>query len=437
MLLRNSAGLIAAISAVLLLGAATRSAKPHGLPRPEQRAIPQNSGGGEHRQACAAARWSDPIELGWPSGFTWRSTIVSDTRQTYIFGDDQSWFGHVAPARPLVAIAVERQKQLGIPALGRQFIAPIGADSPAGIQVLWGEDTRDGVRGPPGATELWWSTLRRGSDWSPARRLFATSRIYWSKAAAGRSVAAANGSVSFAAPVSDNEGGGILVVRVDGSSATSHLIRRSSGVVYTGIAQNSAGQIVIAFIGGAAGVARDVNSVFTVRSKDSGVTWSAQNLVSLSASQPASQVRVLAEGKNTWHLIWLQSLSETGKPDVVREIMSTDGGDTWSAPRDLNIPNRVSLLRAVLDRCGAIHILAEYHPDGQAIGEGVLYARLARDSTWSSLSHLFDGANVTDPDITIGLGGLPALTALEWMPPSAGGAMVRIVVAHMKYVADK
>ena len=109
-----------------------------------------------------------------------------------------------------------------------------------------------------------------------------------------------------------------------------------------------------------------------------------------------------------------ESLAGTDHPDVMRHVTSFDGGLTWSATADLPVPNEITLIRAVSDACGVIHVIAGYAPDGRPAGAKLLYARVGTDGKWTNLSDPFPSLTLTDPDLTVGQDGVVRLAALRW-----------------------
>lgn len=377
--------------------------------------------------ACKASVWSAPADIAWSPGLASQSTIAAYAGHTFLIGNDERFFSRVAPEPRLLTLDLSSRNNVGAPVGGKRFLFPLSAEGPRGLYLVWGENAGF----PPTVSELWASVLSTASGWTRATRLLSGESIYWFKGAIDRAPGLRGAPTYFTAPILDTNGSGILVIRADSDSVGVTSLRPSTGAVYTGIARNGSGELLLGLIGADQTGSHDVNSVFAMQSVDGGKSWAEPRLINLSRGHEASQVHVISTGPRTWHLLWLQSLSGAKRPDVIRHVVSIDDGRTWSAPLDLSIPDLVTLLRVISDPCGAIQAVVEYHPKGSTVGARVLYARLPPDSIWSDLSAPFPHSTMTDPDLAVGGDGAVTLTALMWLPPVPGRPWVRSVVAKL------
>jgi hypothetical protein len=380
---------------------------------------------------CRVSRWSKPTSIEWSDGITWHSSVAQSEHGTYVFGDDQPWFRPVASDRELITLDIANRSSITQPGAGKRFLFPLAIGMRDGVQLVWGEG---GVaRGGSDAyvTEIWWARYRVGSGWADARRVYSAPTIYWVKATIGRTASGDDERAFFTAPIWDDRGSGVLLVRSQSDSAVSSVIRVRGGVAYTSISQQSSGKVLIAFVGSDPTARHDRNSLFVLRSNDNAKSWSQPILVSRSGLSAATEVHVLTDSSNAWHLVWHQSRSNGQLPDVLRHEISRDDGRTWSAPQDLPLPSEVTLIRAAIDRCGALQLVGEYHPNGSTVGARLLYTRLTRDSTWSALTTLYPTTTLTDPDLSAGPDGAITLTALMWSPSDLGPSGVRTIVATL------
>jgi hypothetical protein len=148
------------------------------------------------------------------------------------------------------------------------------------------------------------------------------------------------------------------LVHLTHRSGTWHRTEVATGAAgYSSVATGPDGRVYLAYIGPDTTHLSDANSVFLVRSPDGGRTWSSPRLISRSGRRQATEVRALVAPDGTLHLVWSQNLSGGLRAEVARHVFSRDRGETWSAPDDLDAPDGFAQLRAVVDRCGSVHVV--------------------------------------------------------------------------------
>ncbi|HEX6042821.1 hypothetical protein [Longimicrobium sp.] len=333
----------------------------------------------------------------------------------YVVGNDIPLFDSVpSPSAPLIAMTRDGQA-IGQPAGNFLFISPrvlLGDDEI--LHAFWGEPAAgwqpavraDWISSATYTASLWHATYTPDKGWSPASPVYAAARIGWSDGMGD---------------VAPDPVAGLHAVIVDDTARTLvHLAysegewraRRIPGVelpAYSSIAVDDDGQVYVAYVAPDRTVESDANSVFLVRSPDHGRTWLPPRLISRSGSAQATQVHVLATQRGV-HLVWAQNVTRGVVPQVVRHLVSGDGGDTWSAAEDLDIPDELGSLRTVADSCGAVHVTYEavvYDEQGAEERGGLWYARW--DGAWSALEQPFGSLNSTEADLAAGSDGAPRL----------------------------
>jgi hypothetical protein len=381
-------------------------------------------------RACNGTTWSRTRTLPWFDGEVRYGSLAAFGAGTYVFGDSALLRSSGEPA-PMVALDLTHRRRVPEPPGGTQFLRPVAASDRFGIHVLWGHaDPNAAARsGPPRLTELWSGIFVPGTGWFGVRSIFSAPRIDWYTATYDRAAGGGTRAAYFTAPIWDDRGAGILVVRAAADSVTTSVIRQTAA--YAAIGQNAAGKLLLAVVGPDTTVQHDGNSVLVRQSSDDGTTWGPPRVVSRSGDRAATQVRVLAAGPRTWDLLWLQSLSDGAHPDVIRRVASGDDGATWSDADDLKIPDLVTLLRAASDRCGTLHVVVAQQSPQRTSRARLLYARLPLDSVWSTLSDPFPDATMVDPDLLLAGDGTIRLTAVGWLRSAGTPRIARTITASL------
>lgn len=138
----------------------------------------------------------------------------------------------------------------------------------------------------------------------------------------------------------------------------------------------------------------DVNSVFSLRSSDSGATWRDTTVVRRSGSTPAMRVSVIPAGERI-HMIWLQDRTGDSYPEAILHSMSTDAV-SWSDARVVvdNSPG-IQSFRVAADRLGRLHLVYQHSAAVFPPQEPMraLYVQWT-GSNWSLPVQLFDWRRV-------------------------------------------
>jgi hypothetical protein len=148
----------------------------------------------------------------------------------------------------------------------------------------------------------------------------------------------------------------------------------------------------------------DANSLFLMTSADGGTSWTSPKLISLSGQYPASEISALVVSGGPLHLVWKQ---QTSTGTVVRHVSSVDSGASWSPPSELRITGQFENQRAVVDRCGRIHLVYEDWSRGM---DRIHIDYAMWDQEWSTPVHLFEALLAMAPDIRLAATGEPLAT---------------------------
>jgi hypothetical protein len=390
---------------------------------PPQRPLPVRAapGGSEPSHtdggSCAYAGWSTPRPLaGVPPGSVIRSpSLALGQGAGYVVGNDIRLFDTLpVPPRPLIAIT-DLGEDIGKPAGDFYFAAPRAfVDGDGTLHVVWAEpgDWRPVLRQDWGDFashygSLWHATYRPRRGWTVPERVYAGSQIRWSHGTGDMTLDHAGVLHGL---VTDEATQELIYLTLGGPGRQTRPVPAVQGPVYSSIAVGEHGETYVAFINADRSVQSDANSVFLVRSPDGGRTWLPPQLISRSGERQATAVQVLVAGDAGVHLVWAQNLSGGLSPEVVRHVVSRDGGETWSAPDDADIPNGLGTLMAAVDRCGCVHIIHESvdYSEEEGTEHGILsYA--SWDGRWSPVERPFAALNSTEAALATDGQGSPRL----------------------------
>jgi hypothetical protein len=408
-----------AILAIGLLAGCAPAAEPPARLAPDAQAAstgfaPERPADGA-RSACTYAGWSAPQPLaGVPSGSIIRNaSLALGGEHGYVVGNDIYLFDTLpSPPRPLIAVTTDG-RDIGKPAGDFQFASPRAFVDGGTLHVLWaepGEGARpllreDWIRLIFDYASLWHAAYTRERGWTEPARVYAGSGISWHH---GMADMVADPAAGLHGVVGDETRGALVYLGFSHGAWQSRpvpgIVRRPS---YLAIAA-SGGRVYVAYVAADRSAPRDANSVFLVRSADGGRTWLPPRLISRSGANQATQIRAFAAPDGTVHLVWAQNLSGGLEPQVVRHVVSGDGGETWSPPDDVDFPDGLGTLKAAVDRCGGVHVIHEARADaGESEESRLWYARWA--GGWSAPEQPFGDLNSIEADLETGSDGSPRL----------------------------
>lgn len=323
---------------------------------------------------CQPRAWTPPkLALGGSAVVVRFPRLAVGGARNYLVGVGlQKLDGQVIENGPLI-VAELFGRSLGRPRGRFTYLFPRAAVEPNGdLRLVWAEPrvvtdliaAQEWVFQDP--VSIWTATYNRKVGWAaPAQLEVTTGRFDWT----------AHGGADNFGSLDPTQG--IVLKSRQGAAwfdldLRRHQVEMPRGAAYSSLAFDgqsvylayvaAAKDTSTASVGPTARRHEDVNSVFLRRSKDGGRTWEPPRLISLSGRHPAFESTIVVGPRHTVHLIWKQSL-----PDgrlALRHIESRDGGAEWSRPEDLILSGDLLGARAVVDRCGTVHIVYSDWTDG-------------------------------------------------------------------------
>ncbi|HET7551324.1 MAG TPA: hypothetical protein VFK04_08535 [Gemmatimonadaceae bacterium] len=334
---------------------------------------------------------------------------LASTREgtVYLVGNDIRNYGPaLVPANPLSAWELDPRgdRSLGRPAGTFRFAYPRALiDSRDRLHLLWGEPEGGAkpIRGnewrDESLTSIWTAVYDSAHGWSVPRPIFEgrNLKLAWHNMLVPVHSQAEPRHAALAVPIDpyrQGEDGMVLVGFDSDDELIASVVPAVTPVAYASVTSVGA-RTFLGFIAPAP-VERfgsDRNSVFLQTSSDGGATWLPPVLVSRSGHAAAYELKTLVAPDGVVHLIWEQ---EHGGSRVFRHVQSSDDGQTWSVPDDLEPPPSAYFIQAAVDACGTLHLIWE-HQDWSVDRAHIDYA--TRGEHWSGISHLFPSLTVNMP----------------------------------------
>ena len=162
-------------------------------------------------------------------------------------------------------------------------------------------------------------------------------------------------------------------------------------------------------------------TLFLIESDDSGGTWSTPRTVWTRDGMEAIEPQFVVAPSGRAHLIWRDARPNQIGEGGVWHVESSDGAATWGRPARGTLPMIANRIRAVVDACDAVHVVAQAHGDRTA---RIAYVRFT-GGRWDSPQLLFDGMMGMHPSIKLDESGNVALTFSRVVPGSPSGAGVK------------
>jgi hypothetical protein len=301
------------------------------------------------------------------------------------------------------------------PAGNFAYLYPRGAaDEHDRLHVIWAEPAnlvdasiaRDRILVRP--KRIWTAAYDPVTGWSAPELvdipLSGDYGLRWKKDWAGESLGSANSAQGIAIDEMQRAYGSPLQYLSLSSGGWSRMaLPVPRGAVYVSVARTES-RILVSYAGVAeaspvqrrqGGTVTDANSVFVLVSNDAGRTWGAPILVQRSGRQPAHQIQLLVGPSGNLHLVWKQ---EGNDGALIRHVLSTDNGSTWSPASDLAPTVQFENLRAVVDRCDRVHLIFEDWSGGV---DSVHIDYAVWGGRWSTPAHMFVEKLAMTPDIKL------------------------------------
>jgi hypothetical protein len=279
---------------------------------------------------------------------------------------------------------------LGRPMSANGIFHPmLAALDDSSLIMLWGEpDTTAAARRflwQPPLAQVWSARWQRGNGWTtPHLILWGNPASLWNGRQSTEPVRSSDGDVHLAVPTIH----GVRYLRYHaGEWRVSTIPHVPGGSAYSSIAADATGRVLlVAYVGVDTTATRDYNSVLMVRSTDGGATWSTPAVIHASKGhRPAFEVQVRAQ-RSFVRMLWLQDLDGDETPDAIRAVSSSDGGISWTSPRDVRLPQGPRALKSAIDSCGLVHAVYEDWNGGGTDGH-LDYVRFT-GTAWTTVQHL-------------------------------------------------
>jgi hypothetical protein len=390
------------LSRFTLAGILTGAVTPGPVPPPESSAFAAVP------VACQAPTWTVPalVVPGDDGRHVARfPLVVSDSANEVVMGNDiVSYDGRPIPSRSLSVWRLDGH-DLGRPPGDFAFAFPRGILRNGRLHMLWAEPsdetrTTDPYTWPGKLASVWAAEYEQQTGWSTPRQIFEGPVQAGGDRSAAATAMSASSLVEFGW-VSQRDTASLLVFRMTETGWATVRIPVGPLAVYPSVVQTGPA-LVAAFLAPDEGHGYDDNSVYLVRSLDSGKTWTPRRLLSRSGHHPAFDTQLLVDSQQQLHLLWRREEKAFG---VLGHMLSPDAGRSWTHPDGLALPGPAFAARGGIDRCGQVQV---FYSDQSA---GQLRPRIGH-AIWNGTWHPDDGrfANMEAWGLTIHARADSALT---------------------------
>jgi hypothetical protein len=224
------------------------------------------------------------------------------------------------------------------------------SDATGHAETYWG-DGGDSVSFGTSATEIW-TAMFDGASWSRPSRVLALKYIAWNNTAPV--ILHTRDGTWIGVPAYGTVDGhyhsGIITVRRAATGTITSWIETPLPAASVALIENESGNPVVAFVGALPdSVGVPINGVYIVRSMDAGRSWQKPEL--LYAHTPTSQSAfpvLVRPSKGPIHLLWAERSLASESVPLVRHMISTDNGGTWTAALNPPVDDRVDALTATV-----------------------------------------------------------------------------------------
>lgn len=268
-----------------------------------------------------------------------------------------------------------------------------------GLAALWGErgagqsgDTSDS--GQAQVTRLF-SAVLSGKQWGPVQELARADGFRWNSTSISKTLEAGKGVVHLAvAGYHRFQPGFVLLLTLEKGEWRKREISLRSEAAYVDL-DVSGPEMLLGYVAPVVGDGRDVNSLWLMRSSDSGRSWSPPQLIRRSGALPARDLRVFGGPSGETTLIWRQASAKL-QPEAFWVMRSSRTSARWSAPTRWQPPSAAGrLLDALVAPNGDIDlIIAMGNRDALAIARSCVSGRWRVGALGPDSLHLADGATV-------------------------------------------
>lgn len=308
--------------------------------------------------ASRACQWSAPTaipEVLPGQTLRWPSLAVRGT-EVYLAGNLAPVnYDAPLPSRTLFLLRMGG-KVLPPPRGEFVFLYPkLAFDAAGAVHLFWGEPSvrpASFARWPLNATALWHSKYERLAGWSEPEALLRGSNIAWGP--------------DVGQPAEDFGGGIQLIVSVTDSSRLASLVHihqsrqgwrirdLSVGAAYSSITSWHRDSSLIAAVGAPFRGRSAHNELYTLRSTDGGITWSAPERIEGEAATSAFRPTLLS-GPSGTVLAWTHERRVSQGAEDLVVGRSADRGRTWSVASVGMTPGAIVLSSSyVLEAAGQV-----------------------------------------------------------------------------------
>ena len=332
--------------------------------------------------------------------------VASDERNKVVMGNDFLYDGNPIHPRSLTVWSVEG-RDLKRPAGDFTFAFPRGIMRGGVLHLLWAEPsddarTTDMYLWPGSLTSIWAAEYSQSQGWTTPRRVY-SGTINTGPGFSPTVGSAARASLVEFGSTPQKDHSAIITLRYVEDDWRVMLIPAGRTALYPSVVEDGT-TIMAVFVDAYIGDGYDDNSIFFVRSRDDGQTWSRPLLLSRSGHRGAFDTQLHLDRNHQLHLIWrrVESSSDDagGRPfspgagrDVLGHMLSPDLGRAWTAAQELALPGPAYRARTGIDSCGLVHV---FYRDLSRGGDKLDVGHAIWNGSWSSPALVLDKWDAAD-----------------------------------------
>ncbi len=385
-----------------------------------------------HGHACSAISWSAPTPLLGDSlsmtPIARSPSIVGDETHLFVVGNNVPFFDQEVRIGTTLTAWRVGYGSIGAPSSDFVFASPKAVlDASGRLHILWAEPERHGLTIGRyqwqllQAASIWTAAYDPRAGWSAPLRIH-SGPVVWNRVSSGDIYRGRRGELLVAIPTPSDS---VLLVSFEEGKWRTTTVIANGVAAYTAVA-SIGGKPLLIVVAGDKSQAHDVNSIFLLH-QDEGRQWRRWKQLQRSGENGAFEVRLVTDGERGLHMVWRQALG--GSLSVVRHILSTDGGQSWSAATDLLPGSVIQNLQVAVDRCGRVHVAYEdwaHGPNSVRLGSAIW------DHGWSRPTTLYSGFFAIDPEFSVRPNKTLMLAFLGAPRPSVGRVTLALFASELR-----